>query len=72
MPVTSHNSNREVRQATALKRESEPELSQQMSPQPQMGPLAEGRSTAFLQVRVAEDARFELARGCPQHAFQQC
>ena len=21
---------------------------------------------------VAEDARFELARGCPQHAFQQC
>ena len=26
----------------------------------------------FLQVNVAEDARFELARGCPQHAFQQC
>jgi hypothetical protein len=26
----------------------------------------------FLQVRVAEDGRFELARGCPQHAFQQC
>jgi hypothetical protein len=22
------------------------------------------------QVSVAEDARFELARGCPQHAFQ--
>src|SRR5690348_17207752 len=21
---------------------------------------------------VAEDARFELARGCPQHAFQAC
>src|SRR6266851_7338566 len=21
---------------------------------------------------MAEDARFELARGCPQHAFQQC
>ena len=21
---------------------------------------------------AAEDARFELARGCPQHAFQQC
>ena len=21
---------------------------------------------------VAEDARFELARGCPQHAFQVC
>src|SRR5215467_14531132 len=21
---------------------------------------------------VAEDARFELARGCPQHAFQYC
>jgi hypothetical protein len=26
----------------------------------------------FLQINVAEDARFELARGCPQHAFQQC
>jgi hypothetical protein len=24
------------------------------------------------QVSVAEDARFELARGCPQHAFQAC
>src|SRR3954452_11775444 len=22
--------------------------------------------------RAAEDARFELARGCPQHAFQAC
>ncbi len=21
---------------------------------------------------IAEDARFELARGCPQHAFQAC
>jgi hypothetical protein len=21
---------------------------------------------------LAEDARFELARGCPQHAFQAC
>jgi hypothetical protein len=21
---------------------------------------------------AAEDARFELARGCPQHAFQAC
>ena len=26
----------------------------------------------FPQVSVAEDARFELARGCPQHAFQHC
>jgi len=24
----------------------------------------------FLQVSVAEDRRFELLRGCPQHAFQ--
>jgi hypothetical protein len=32
------------------------------------------RSTGFAssQVKVAEDARFELARGCPQHAFQVC
>jgi hypothetical protein len=28
--------------------------------------------SASSQVSVAEDARFELARGCPQHAFQQC
>jgi hypothetical protein len=27
---------------------------------------------AFSLVRAAEDARFELARGCPQHAFQGC
>ncbi len=27
---------------------------------------------AFALVSVAEDARFELARGCPQHAFQHC
>ena len=26
----------------------------------------------FYLVREAEDARFELARGCPQHAFQVC
>jgi hypothetical protein len=26
----------------------------------------------FQQVSLAEDARFELARGCPQHAFQVC
>ena len=30
------------------------------------------RSAAERQVRVAEDRRFELLRGCPQHAFQQC
>ncbi len=28
--------------------------------------------SASLQVSAAEDARFELARGCPQHAFQAC
>ena len=27
---------------------------------------------ASSQVRMAEDARFELATGCPQHAFQHC
>jgi hypothetical protein len=26
----------------------------------------------FLQVSAAEDRRFELLRGCPQHAFQAC
>ena len=26
----------------------------------------------FLLVREAEDKRFELLRGCPQHAFQAC
>ena len=30
-----------------------------------------GCPTRYL-VTVAEDARFELARGCPQHAFQYC
>jgi len=35
-----------------------------------MSPLANGHSPVFLQVNAAEDARFELARGCPQHAFQ--
>ena len=35
-------------------------------------PLWQAAKTAFVQVNVAEDARFELARGCPQHAFQQC
>jgi len=27
---------------------------------------------AFALVRVAEDKRFELLKGCPQHAFQVC
>jgi hypothetical protein len=27
---------------------------------------------AFPQFRMAEDKRFELLRGCPQHAFQHC
>ena len=26
----------------------------------------------FCLVSVAEDKRFELLRGCPQHAFQAC
>jgi hypothetical protein len=26
----------------------------------------------FYLISVAEDARFELLRGCPQHAFQVC
>jgi hypothetical protein len=30
------------------------------------------RSAGFSQVRTAEDARFELARACTQHAFQAC
>jgi hypothetical protein len=32
-------------------------------------PLRQARVSA---VQTAEDARFELARGCPQHAFQAC
>ena len=31
-----------------------------------------GGETVFLLVRRAEDAGFEPARGCPQHAFQAC
>ena len=30
------------------------------------------RTAASCLVSVAEDRRFELLRGCPQHAFQQC
>jgi hypothetical protein len=33
---------------------------------------ARHRDSASSQVSAAEDARFELARGCPQHAFQAC
>jgi hypothetical protein len=43
-----------------------------MSPLDTLSPLASGHSPMFLQVSVAEDRRFELLRGCPQHAFQQC
>jgi hypothetical protein len=31
-----------------------------------------GTGPASYLLSVAEDARFELARGCPQHAFQAC
>ena len=34
--------------------------------------LARRLHGALAQASVAEDARFELARGCPQHAFQHC
>jgi hypothetical protein len=34
-----------------------------MSPLDTMGPLDSGHSPMFLQVRVAEDRRFELLRG---------
>ncbi len=34
--------------------------------------LRDGLALLFVLVRLAEDARFELARGCPQHAFQAC
>jgi hypothetical protein len=33
--------------------------------------LAE-QTRAYWSLTSAEDARFELARGCPQHAFQVC
>ena len=35
-------------------------------------PAAVGRPRTLSLVRVAEDKRFELLRGCPQHAFQVC
>jgi hypothetical protein len=34
--------------------------------------MAEGTQLASYLVRSAEDAGFEPARGCPQHAFQVC
>jgi hypothetical protein len=37
-----------------------------------LGAAGEPGRSASSQVTSAEDARFELARGCPQHAFQQC
>src|SRR5215472_6616632 len=43
-----------------------------MSPLDIMSPRGSGHSLMLLQVSVAEDRRFELLRGCPQHAFQQC
>jgi hypothetical protein len=42
------------------------------------GPRRRGRADAaklklaHLPWSVAEDRRFELLRGCPQHAFQAC
>ena len=33
---------------------------------------AETIAADYLQVSLAEDKRFELLRGCPQHAFQAC
>src|SRR3569833_768293 len=35
-------------------------------------PASEGAGLASLLLTVAEDRRFELLRGCPQHAFQAC
>src|SRR5674536_397656 len=46
--------------------ETETETASETPPQP----IPAG--AAFALVAVAEDARFELARGCPQHAFQAC
>jgi hypothetical protein len=34
--------------------------------------LRGGPALVFRLVRLAEDKRFELLRGCPQHAFQAC
>jgi uncharacterized protein YoaH (UPF0181 family) len=31
-----------------------------------------GSALAFWLVKLAEDTRFELVRGFPQHAFQAC
>ena len=33
---------------------------------------SQSRTGASVLLTVAEDARFELARGCTQHAFQVC
>jgi hypothetical protein len=43
----------------------------QLGPEPSAQP-GESRSGFQQQVSVAEDRRFELLRGCPQHAFQVC
>lgn len=34
--------------------------------------LLDGLVMAFWLMMMAEDKRFELLRGCPQHAFQAC
>lgn len=37
------------------------------------GHTSEGRTTCAVRPSgLAEDTRFELVRGCPQHAFQAC
>jgi hypothetical protein len=43
-----------------------------LRPQALLASVGEKGNGTFPQVSVAEDRRFELLRGCPQHAFQQC
>jgi hypothetical protein len=43
-----------------------------MRPREHKTPAWRPPGSVFLQVNVAEDRRFELLRGFPQHAFQVC
>ena len=44
----------------------------QLRPFKRKGRSPRGSALAFVLVKLAEDTRFELVRGCPQHAFQAC
>jgi hypothetical protein len=69
---SGRRSTRSLLAAAGLARDPDGQWRPELRAADDFGQTRVGPGQKALADQVAEDARFELARGCPQHAFQAC